>query len=127
MGLALRTDLLPARQVQDLPPLPSREARWSRLSKRHNGRGPVSGKPEQRCGRLFSGTRLKPGSGRPQHSSFHGRCRGPAAGSGGVLYGSTSAGGPSNYGTVFSLSPPVSPGGAEDWREWHGVQFEAVT
>jgi hypothetical protein len=70
MGLALRTDLLPARQVQDLPPLPSREAGRSRLSKRHNGRGPVSGKPEQRCGRLFSGTRLKPGSGRPQHSSF---------------------------------------------------------
>jgi hypothetical protein len=49
------------------------------------------------------------------------------AGSDGVRYGSTSAGGTSNYGTVFSLSPPVSPGGAEDWREWHGVQFEAVT
>jgi uncharacterized repeat protein (TIGR03803 family) len=36
-------------------------------------------------------------------------------GGGGVLYGTTSAGGASNGGTVFSLTPPASPGGA--WRE----------
>lgn len=36
-------------------------------------------------------------------------------GSGGVLYGSTLGGGPSNLGTVFSLSPPASPGGS--WTE----------
>jgi len=36
-------------------------------------------------------------------------------GSGGVLYGTTTAGGASNYGVVFSLTPPVSPGGV--WTE----------
>jgi uncharacterized repeat protein (TIGR03803 family) len=36
-------------------------------------------------------------------------------GSGGVLYGTTSYGGTSNYGTVYSLTPPTSPGGA--WTE----------
>ncbi|HUI43699.1 MAG TPA: choice-of-anchor tandem repeat GloVer-containing protein, partial [Terriglobia bacterium] len=33
-------------------------------------------------------------------------------GSGGVLYGTTYGGGDDNVGTVFSLTPPVSPGGA---------------
>jgi uncharacterized repeat protein (TIGR03803 family) len=37
------------------------------------------------------------------------------AGRGGVLYGTTYYGGASNYGTVFSLSPPPSTGGS--WRE----------
>jgi uncharacterized repeat protein (TIGR03803 family) len=32
-----------------------------------------------------------------------------------VLYGATSGGGTSGYGTVFSLTPPASPGGA--WTE----------
>lgn len=36
-------------------------------------------------------------------------------GSGGVLYGTTSAGGSAGLGTVFSLTPPASPGGA--WTE----------
>jgi uncharacterized repeat protein (TIGR03803 family) len=36
-------------------------------------------------------------------------------GSGGVLYGTTENGGTSNNGTVFSLTPPASPGGA--WTE----------
>jgi uncharacterized repeat protein (TIGR03803 family) len=36
-------------------------------------------------------------------------------GGGGLLYGTTSVGGPSNLGTVFSLTPPASPGGA--WIE----------
>jgi uncharacterized repeat protein (TIGR03803 family) len=36
-------------------------------------------------------------------------------GSGGVLYGTTSAGGTFNGGTVFSLTPPASPGGG--WTE----------
>ncbi|MGA2591209.1 MAG: choice-of-anchor tandem repeat GloVer-containing protein [Bryobacteraceae bacterium] len=36
-------------------------------------------------------------------------------GPGGVLYGTTTAGGPSNLGTVFSLTPPASAGGA--WTE----------
>jgi len=40
---------------------------------------------------------------------------GVAVGSGGVLYGLTYLGGPSNTGTVFSLTPPASPGGA--WNE----------
>jgi uncharacterized repeat protein (TIGR03803 family) len=38
-----------------------------------------------------------------------------AIGAGGVLYGTTSNGGPANLGTVFSLTPPSSPGG--DWTE----------
>ncbi len=38
-----------------------------------------------------------------------------AIGSGGVLYGTTAAGGTSNAGTVFSLTPPASPGGS--WTE----------
>jgi uncharacterized repeat protein (TIGR03803 family) len=36
---------------------------------------------------------------------------GVVVGSGGVLYGTTSAGGTSNAGTVFSLTPPTSPEG----------------
>jgi len=36
-------------------------------------------------------------------------------GSGGVLYGTTYGGGTSNAGTVFSLTPPTSPGGT--WTE----------
>jgi len=36
-------------------------------------------------------------------------------GSGGLLYGTTTYGGSSNDGTVFSLTPPASPGGA--WTE----------
>ena len=40
---------------------------------------------------------------------------GVVIGSGGVLYGATSGGGTSGYGTVFSLTPPASPGGA--WTE----------
>jgi uncharacterized repeat protein (TIGR03803 family) len=36
-------------------------------------------------------------------------------GSGGVLYGMTGSGGPSGLGTVFSLTPPASPGGS--WTE----------
>lgn len=40
--------------------------------------------------------------------------RGIAVGSGGVLYGTTYAGG-LNVGTVFALAPPASPGGA--WTE----------
>jgi uncharacterized protein (TIGR03437 family) len=36
-------------------------------------------------------------------------------GSGGVLYGTTAGGGTSNFGTVFSLTPPTSPGGS--WTE----------
>jgi uncharacterized repeat protein (TIGR03803 family) len=38
-----------------------------------------------------------------------------AIGPGGVLYGTTTLGGVSNFGTVFSLTPPLSPGGA--WSE----------
>lgn len=37
---------------------------------------------------------------------------GVVIGKGGVLYGTTVGGGTSNYGTVFSLTPPSSPGGA---------------
>ena len=36
-------------------------------------------------------------------------------GPGGTLYGTTTAGGSSNNGTVFSLTPPASPGGP--WTE----------
>jgi uncharacterized repeat protein (TIGR03803 family) len=36
-------------------------------------------------------------------------------GSGGVLYGTTRGGGANGFGTVFSLTPPTSPGGA--WTE----------
>jgi uncharacterized repeat protein (TIGR03803 family) len=38
-----------------------------------------------------------------------------AVGSGGVLYGTTQIGGTYNQGTVFSLTPPASPGGS--WTE----------
>jgi len=37
------------------------------------------------------------------------------AGKDGVLYGTTLSGGANNFGTVFSLTPPASPGGA--WSE----------
>jgi uncharacterized repeat protein (TIGR03803 family) len=37
---------------------------------------------------------------------------GVAIGSGGVLYGTTTGGGPSGNGLVYSLTPPASPGGA---------------
>jgi len=40
---------------------------------------------------------------------------GVVIGTGGVLYGTTESGGPSNDGTVYSLAPPSSPGGA--WTE----------
>jgi uncharacterized repeat protein (TIGR03803 family) len=40
---------------------------------------------------------------------------GVAIGSGGVLYGTTTGGGPSGNGLVYSLTPPASPGGA--WTE----------
>jgi len=40
---------------------------------------------------------------------------GVAIGSGGVLYGTTAFGGASNNGTVYSLTPPASPGGP--WSE----------
>jgi uncharacterized repeat protein (TIGR03803 family) len=40
---------------------------------------------------------------------------GLAIGDGGVLYGATSGGGTSQYGTVFSLKPPAAPGGV--WTE----------
>ncbi len=40
---------------------------------------------------------------------------GVAIGAEGVLYGTTDAGGTKGYGTVFSLTPPTSPGGA--WTE----------
>jgi uncharacterized repeat protein (TIGR03803 family) len=40
---------------------------------------------------------------------------GVAIGAEGVLYGTTDAGGTKGYGTVFSLTPPASPGGA--WTE----------
>jgi uncharacterized repeat protein (TIGR03803 family) len=40
---------------------------------------------------------------------------GVVIGSGGVLYGTTTSGGASNSGTVFSLTPPTSPGGT--WTE----------
>ena len=40
---------------------------------------------------------------------------GVVIGSGGVLYGTTFSGGSANAGTVFSLTPPASPGGA--WTE----------
>jgi uncharacterized protein (TIGR03437 family) len=40
---------------------------------------------------------------------------GVVTGSGGILYGTTSGGGTSGQGTVFSLAPPTSPGGA--WTE----------
>ncbi len=40
---------------------------------------------------------------------------GVTIGEGGVLYGTTSIGGSAGFGTVFSLSPPTTPGG--EWRE----------
>ena len=40
---------------------------------------------------------------------------GVVIGPGGVLYGTTQTGGSTNNGTVFSLTPPASPGGA--WTE----------
>lgn len=40
---------------------------------------------------------------------------GVVIGNGGVIYGTTYAGGRSGFGTVFSLSPPASPGGS--WTE----------
>jgi uncharacterized repeat protein (TIGR03803 family) len=40
---------------------------------------------------------------------------GVVVGANGVLYGTTYEGGTDNYGTVFSLTPPASPGGA--WTE----------
>ncbi len=39
----------------------------------------------------------------------------PAGGAGGVLYGTTNAGGTYGYGTVYQLSPPSAPGG--QWSE----------
>jgi len=44
-------------------------------------------------------------------------------GSGGVLYGATEYGGTYNYGTVFSLTPPASPGGS--WTETVVHDFSA--
>jgi uncharacterized repeat protein (TIGR03803 family) len=40
---------------------------------------------------------------------------GVVIGPGGVLYGTTNSGGSSNFGVVFSLTPPASPGGS--WTE----------
>ena len=42
-------------------------------------------------------------------------CAGVTIGAGGVLYGTTIAGGTFDWGTVFSLTPPASPGAA--WSE----------
>jgi hypothetical protein len=39
----------------------------------------------------------------------------PVIGKGGIIYGTTSAGGGANLGTVFELHPPASPGGS--WTE----------
>jgi uncharacterized repeat protein (TIGR03803 family) len=53
---------------------------------------------------------------------------GPASlviGSGGVLYGTTSSGGSSNAGTVYSLTPPASPGGS--WTEAVLHEFSSVS
>jgi len=46
-------------------------------------------------------------------------------GSGGVLYGTTSAGGANNYGTVFSLSPPSAQSGP--WSEAVLMTFDAAS
>ena len=48
-------------------------------------------------------------------SDGYGPVAGVVIGKGGVLYGTTMAGGTSGYGTVFSLTPPASPGGV--WTE----------
>jgi uncharacterized repeat protein (TIGR03803 family) len=42
----------------------------------------------------------------------------------GALYGTTFNGGPANAGTVFQLTPPISPGGA--WTEQVLYSFEAA-
>lgn len=49
---------------------------------------------------------------------------GLAIGKGGVLYGNTSGGGASGSGTAFSLTPPVSPGGA--WAEAVLYSFKGI-
>jgi hypothetical protein len=41
-------------------------------------------------------------------------------GSDGVLYSATAYGGPANAGTIFSLTPPASPGGAWTKKALHG-------
>ncbi len=48
----------------------------------------------------------------------------PTVGAGGVLYGTTNQGGERNQGTVFSLTPPASPGGA--WTETILHSFQDV-
>jgi uncharacterized repeat protein (TIGR03803 family) len=48
-----------------------------------------------------------------------------AIGSGGVLYGTTNYGGTANAGTVFSLTPPVTQGGA--WTETLLYDFTGLT
>jgi len=50
---------------------------------------------------------------------------GVVIGTGGVLYGTTYAGGSSSHGTVFSVTPPASPGGA--WTENVLYTFTAGT
>lgn len=50
-------------------------------------------------------------TGSPDGQQPEGLVAGPA----GVLYGTTTYGGPSNQGTVFQLTPPTSPGGK--WTE----------
>lgn len=49
---------------------------------------------------------------------------GVVLGSGGVLYGSTNSGGTSNYGTVYSLTPPAAPG--DSWTKTTLYNFTGV-
>lgn len=57
-------------------------------------------------GAAFSSLYTFPGS--PEGSNPQ---AGVTIGKGGVLYGTTVVGGSAGYGTVFSLTPPASPGG----------------
>jgi uncharacterized repeat protein (TIGR03803 family) len=85
----------------------------------NGGSGPCTGASEPGCGVVFS---LTPGAWKETvlHEFIGGsdgvQPFGPVViGTGGVLYGTTLSGGTANAGTVFSLAPPTSPGGA--WAE----------